>query len=75
MIILRIDTRTYGIIEREVDPSVDRETGAVQVGVMSIYYDHAFDGSGADNLVVEHPSYGALDLEFLRSVVMIEVAD
>ena len=66
MIIMRIDTRTYGVIEREVDPSVDRETGAVQVGVMSIYYDHEFDGSGCNNLVVEHPGYGTLDLEFLR---------
>ena len=75
MIILQIDTRTYGIIEREVDPSVDHETGAVQVGVMSIYYDHEFDGSGRNTLVVEHPTYGTLDLEFLRSVVMIEVAE
>lgn len=75
MRIFQLNLDTYGILEDEVDPSVCEVTGVTQIGVISIYHDHKHDGSGCDNLQIDHPVFGSLDLEFTRSCTITEVLD
>lgn len=60
MQIFKVDATTFGIIE---DARV------------SFYHNHAGSGEGCNNLVIDHPTLGELDLEFTHSAPISEVEE
>jgi len=57
--VIKLDACTFGIIEGDC---------------LDIYHNHAGNGAGCNNLVIDHPTEGTLDLEFCQSVEIFSIA-